>query len=193
MIQNWCQHYPKMMPNWSQNDSNMMQKSCNNDPKKMPKWSKNYPRMMWKHWIKQDIRQNRQAHSIKWTGAFAKMDWRIRQNGRMHGTSYMCVYSSGLEAFVAWEPPWGAGSGPTPQKPPAHSNKYTCTVYHACAGPFWRMRQSILANAPVHFIECACLFWRMSYFVRCFYNMLAYFLTFCQKLVFKLSQQNIWF
>ena len=52
---------------------------------------------------------------------------------------------------------------------PAHSNIYTCIVHHACAGPFWRMRQSILANAPVLFIECAYLFWRMFYFIQCFY------------------------
>ena len=58
--------------------------------------------------------------------------------------------------------------GPEPQKPPARSNIYTCIVYHACAGPFWRMRQSILANAPVHLIECACLFWRMSRGIRVF-------------------------
>ena len=70
------------------------------------------------HQTKLDIRQNRLAHSIKWTGAFAK--------------------------------------------PPDHSNIYTCMVYHGCTGPFWRMRQSILANALVHFIECASLFWRMT-------------------------------
>ena len=104
------------------------------------------------------IRQNGLAHSPKWTGAFAKMDQ------HMHDTLYMCIYSSGLGAFAAWaraRPPPG---GPEPQKPPAHSNIYTCMVYHACAGPFWRMRQSILANAPIHFIECASLFWRISDF-----------------------------
>ena len=34
--------------------------------------------------LKSDIRQNRLAHSIKWIGAFAKMDRRIRQNGPAH-------------------------------------------------------------------------------------------------------------
>ena len=41
-------------------------------------------------------------------------------------------------------------------------------VYHAFAGPFWRMRQFILANAPIHFIECAYLFWRKSRGIRVF-------------------------
>ena len=67
--------------------------------------------------------------------------------------------------------PQPPGKGPEPQKPPARSNICTCMVYHACAGPFWRMRQPILANAPIHFIECAHLFWRMSYLIQCFYIM----------------------
>ena len=46
-----------------------------------------------------------------------------------------------------------APGGPEPQKPPAQLNIYTCIVYHACAGPFWRMRQSILANAPIYLIH----------------------------------------
>ena len=92
------------------------------------------------------------------------MDWRIRQNGPAHAWYTIHVYIfERAGGFCGSGPPGGAGPGPTPQKPPAHSNIYTCIVYHACAGPFWRMRQSILANAPVHFIECACLFWRMSY------------------------------
>ena len=43
------------------------------------------------------------------------------------------------------------GNGPEPQKPPARSNIKTCIVYHACTGPFWRTRQTILADAPIHF------------------------------------------
>ena len=31
-------------------------------------------------------------------------------------------------------------------------------VYHACADPFWRMRQSILSNAPIYFSECLEVF-----------------------------------
>ena len=101
---------------------------------------------------------------------------RIRKNGLAHSPTWTsaCMIH---HTFVYIRPSWGllrlgtpgwAGPGPTPQKPPPHSNIYTCRVYHACAGPFWRMRQSILANAPVHFIKCACLFWRMSY-LSCFF------------------------
>ena len=107
------------------------------------------------------------------------MDRRIRRNGLAHlpkRTSacmihYTCVYiRAGWRLLRLGTLSRGLGTlGPMPQKPSAHSNIYTCKVYHACAGPFWRMRQSILANAPVHFIECACLFWRMSYFIPHFY------------------------
>ena len=117
-------------------------------------------------------------HLTKYIGAFDHMDWRIRQNGLAHSpkwTSACMIHHTCVYIRVGWgllrrgprgsQPP---GKGPEPQKPPARTNIYTCIVYHACAGPFWRMRQSILANAPVHFIECACLFWRMSYFIQCF-------------------------
>ena len=70
---------------------------------------------------------------------------------------YTCVYIRagwGLLRLGTLSRGLGAGSpGPTPQKPPARSNIHTCIVYHACAGPFWRMRQSILANAPIYFGE----------------------------------------
>ena len=103
---------------------------------------------------------------------FDKVGWRIRQNGLAHSpkwTSVCMIHHTCAYIRAGWGllrlgtlsrglgPP-----GPTPQKPPAHSNIYTCIVYHACAGPFWRMRQSILSNAPIYFIECACLFWRMN-------------------------------
>ena len=39
------------------------------------------------HKIEVYIRQNRQAHSIKFTGAFAKMDW------RMHNAKCMCAFA----------------------------------------------------------------------------------------------------
>ena len=101
-----------------------------------------------------------------------KINWRIRQNGLAHSpkwTSVCMIHHTCVYIRVGWgllrRGPRGAqppGKGPEPQKPPARSNIYTCMVYHACAGPFWRMRQSILANAPVHFIECTCLFGRVS-------------------------------
>ena len=100
------------------------------------------------------IRQNGLAHSPKWTSAcmihhtcvYIRAGWGLLRLGTL---------SRGLG------PP-----GPTPQKPPAHSNIYTCIVYHACAGPFWRMRQSISSNAPVYFGECLillniCTQWRI--------------------------------
>ena len=104
------------------------------------------------------------------------MGWRIRQDELAHlpkWTSACMIHHTCVYIRVGWgllrrgprgsQPP---GKSPEPQKPPACSNIYTCIVYHACAGPFWRMRQSILANAPIHFIECAYLFWRMSYFIQ---------------------------
>ena len=81
----------------------------------------------------------------------------------MHEAPYMCIYSSGLGAFAAWAP--GA-------RAPGKGSRGM--VFHACAGPFWRMRQSILANAHVHLIQCACLFWRMSYFIFVFTHLYVY-------------------
>ena len=119
------------------------------------------------------------------------MEWRIRQNGLAHSPKwistcmihYTCVYIRmgwgllGVDLRASHPPGVPAITpGPEAQKPPARSNIYTCIVYHACAGPFWRMRQSILANAPIHFIECAYLFYRMRlsilsnapiYFIEC--------------------------
>ena len=43
-----------------------------------------------------------------------------------------------------------------------------CIMHELVNG--WRMRQSILANAPVHFIKCACLFLRMFYFFQGCYH-----------------------
>ena len=110
----------------------------------------------------------------KLTGEFEKMDRRIRQNGLAHSpiwtsgciTHHNCVYIQMGWRLLRRGPGPGPPGGPEPQKPPARMNICTCIVYHACAGPFWRMRQSILANAPIHFIECAYLFWRMSYLIQ---------------------------
>ena len=96
------------------------------------------------------------------------MDWRICQNGlaqspkwtSVYDTLYMCIYSCGLGAFAARDPLLGAGA------PGAHAAKapspleyiHTC-IMHAlvhfgeCANPFWRMRQSILSNAPIYLCE----------------------------------------
>ena len=79
----------------------------------------------------------------------------VKMDHRMHDTLYMCIYSSGLESFAAWAPGLPSPrfqAGPEPQKHPARSNIYTCMVYHACAGPFWRMRLSI------YFDNCLILF-----------------------------------
>ena len=83
----------------------------------------------------------------------------------MHDTLYMCIYSDGLGAYAAWaraRPSWGVPSRKSPQ--PARIYTHVWCIMHAlvhfgeCANPFWRMRQSILSNAPIYFDECLILF-----------------------------------
>ena len=84
----------------------------------------------------------------------------VKMDQRMHDTLYMCIYSSGLGAFAAWAPGAPApGKGSRAAKAPSPL-EYIHMYGVSC------MRWSILANAPIHFIECAYLFWRMSYFIQ---------------------------
>ena len=87
------------------------------------------------------------ARSPKCIDAFAKIDQ------RMHDTLYMCIYLSGLEAFAAQDPPrgWARAHAAKAPSPPEyiHMNTVSCMCW------------PISANAPVHFVECACPFYRM--------------------------------
>ena len=65
------------------------------------------------------------------------MDWRIR--------------------FCGSGPPWGRGLG----TPGAHAAKAPSPLEYIHMYNVSCMRWSILANAPVHFGECACPFYRM--------------------------------
>ena len=114
---------------------------------------------------------------------------------------YTCVYiRAGLGAFAAWAPgvpnplAFPLSTGPEPQKPPARLNIYTCMVYHACAGPFWRMRQSILANAPIHFIECAyfCLANVLFYSIISFIILLLWYHYIFMLLIYFLYVVSFW-
>ena len=91
------------------------------------------------------------------------MGWRINQNGLAHSPKwtstcmihYTCVYiRAGWRLFA---------KAPSPLE-------YIRMYGVSC------MRWSILANAPVHFIECACLFWRTSYSILCFYVCLCFYI-----------------
>ena len=73
----------------------------------------------------------------------------------MHDTLYMCIYSNGLGAFAAWAPGFPApGKGSRAAKAPSPL-EYIHMYGVSC------MRWSILANAPIHFGECANPFYRM--------------------------------
>ena len=79
----------------------------------------------------------------------------VKMDQRMHDTLYMCIYSSGLGAFAAWAPGAPApGKGSRAAKAPSPL-EYIHMYGVSC------MRWSILANAPIHFGECACPFYRM--------------------------------
>ena len=119
------------------------------------------------------------------------MDWRIRQNGWAHAPKwiracmihYTCVYIR-----MGWgllrrgppgsHPPWRSRHQPGSRaakvsSPLEYTHMYSVSCmrrsilanapihFGECASPFYRMRQSILANASVHFIECASPFYRM--------------------------------
>ena len=101
---------------------------------------------------------------MKWTGAFAKMDWRIRQNGPAYARYTIHVY------IFEWAGGFcGVGpGGPSPRErvpsrkspQPARIYTHVWCIMHAlvhfgeCANPIWQMRQSILSNAPIYFGEC---------------------------------------
>ena len=74
---------------------------------------------------------------------------------RMHDTLYMCIYTSGLGAFAARDPFPGAGA------PGAHAAKAPSPLEYIHMYSVSCMRWSILANAPIHFGECAYPFYRM--------------------------------
>ena len=89
------------------------------------------------------IRSNGLAHSPKQICAFAKI------GQRMHDTLYMCIYSSGLEAFAARDPFPGAGN------PGGHAAKAPSPLEYIHTYGASCIRWSILANAQIHCIECA--------------------------------------
>ena len=58
---------------------------------------------------------------------------------------YTCIYLSGLGAFAAW------ARVRRPRGVPSHN---ALVHFGECANPFWRMRLSILSNAPIYFGKC---------------------------------------
>ena len=105
------------------------------------------------------IRQNRQAHSIQWTGAFAKIDRRICQNEPKCACMILrtCAFIPASLGFLQRGPPGLPAHGPGgPELKTPSPLEYIPMYGVSC------MRWSILANAPIHFGEFACSFYQMS-------------------------------
>ena len=129
-----------------------------------------------------DIHIDKMRHSQKQTGAFDKMDRRIRQNGLAHSPKWTsacmihhtCVYiRTGWRLLRLGTPPGpGAGNPWDPRRKslqPTRIYSHVWCIMHVlvhfgeCASPFLRMRLSILSNAPVYFCECLILFYAFTY------------------------------